>query len=81
MPALIIAFLVRRTSPGPIFYGQERMGLDGKAFTVYKFRSMYPDAEDTTGPVWARDDDPRTTPIGPGCASWISTRCRSSGMC
>ena len=64
VPALIIAFLVRRTSPGPIFYGQERMGLDGKAFTVYKFRSMYPDAEDTTGPVWARDDDPRTTPVG-----------------
>ena len=52
------------TSPGPVFYAQERMGLDGKAFTVYKFRSMYQDAEDTTGPVWARDDDPRTTPIG-----------------
>jgi exopolysaccharide biosynthesis polyprenyl glycosylphosphotransferase len=64
VPALVIAILVRRTSPGPIFYRQERMGLDGQAFTVYKFRSMYPDAEDTTGPVWAREDDPRTTPIG-----------------
>jgi exopolysaccharide biosynthesis polyprenyl glycosylphosphotransferase len=64
IPAVIIAFLVRRTSPGPIFYKQERMGLDGQAFTVYKFRSMYPGAEDATGPVWAREDDPRTTPIG-----------------
>src|SRR5678815_3751579 len=63
-PFAVIAALVRWSSPGPIFYGQERMGLDGRAFTVYKFRSMYPDAEDTTGPVWARDDDPRTTPIG-----------------
>jgi len=64
IPALIIALLVKRTSPGPVFYRQERMGLDGRAFTVYKFRSMYPDAEDTSGPVWARDDDPRTTPVG-----------------
>ena len=38
--------------------------LDGKAFDVYKFRSMYQGAEDETGPVWARDDDPRCTPIG-----------------
>jgi Undecaprenyl-phosphate glucose phosphotransferase len=64
VPALVIAFLVRRTSPGPIFFKQERMGLDGQAFTVYKFRSMYSDAEETTGPVWAGDDDPRATPIG-----------------
>ena len=62
--ALIIALLIKRTSPGPVFYRQERMGLDGKAFTVYKFRSMYRDAEDDTGPVWAREDDPRATPIG-----------------
>ena len=64
VPAAIIALLVRRTSSGPVFYEQERMGLDGKAFTVYKFRSMYHDAEGTTGPIWARDDDPRTTPVG-----------------
>ena len=50
--------------PGPVFYTQERMGLDGKAFTVYKFRSMPVDAEDASGPIWARDDDPRATPIG-----------------
>jgi lipopolysaccharide/colanic/teichoic acid biosynthesis glycosyltransferase len=40
------------------------MGLDGRAFTVYKFRSMADDAEVATGPVWARDDDPRITRIG-----------------
>ena len=40
------------------------MGLDGKAFSVYKFRSMYSDAEDMSGPVWAHDDDPRATSIG-----------------
>jgi Undecaprenyl-phosphate glucose phosphotransferase len=64
IPCLIIAALIKRSSPGPIFYTQERMGLDGKAFTVYKFRSMPVDAEDVTGPIWARDDDPRATTIG-----------------
>ena len=64
MPFLLIALLIRRTSRGPIFYTQERMGLDGKAFHVYKFRSMYEGAEDETGPIWARDNDPRCTPIG-----------------
>ncbi|HEX6462831.1 MAG TPA: sugar transferase, partial [Vicinamibacterales bacterium] len=63
-PFAIISFLIRRTSPGPVFYRQERMGLDGKAFTVLKFRSMHVGAEDETGPVWARDDDPRATPVG-----------------
>jgi Undecaprenyl-phosphate glucose phosphotransferase len=64
IPLGIIALLVKWTSLGPVFYRQERMGLDGKAFNVYKFRSMYVNAEDTSGPVWARDDDPRATPLG-----------------
>jgi len=64
IPFGLIAALVKWTSKGPTFYHQERMGLDGKAFTVYKFRSMHLDAEDSSGPVWARDDDPRATPIG-----------------
>ncbi len=59
-----ISFAIKRTSNGPVFYTQERMGLDGKAFRVYKFRSMYEGAEDNTGPIWARDDDPRCTPVG-----------------
>jgi Undecaprenyl-phosphate glucose phosphotransferase len=64
IPFALIALIIKRTSRGPVFYTQERMGLDGKAFDVYKFRSMYQGAEDETGPVWARDDDPRCTPIG-----------------
>jgi Undecaprenyl-phosphate glucose phosphotransferase len=60
----LIAYLIKRGSPGPVFYTQERMGLDGKAFHVYKFRSMYVGAEDDSGPVWARDEDPRCTPVG-----------------
>ena len=64
IPFAIIAALIRRTSSGPVFYTQERMGLDGKAFQVLKFRSMYIDAEEETGPVWARDNDPRCTPVG-----------------
>jgi Undecaprenyl-phosphate glucose phosphotransferase len=64
IPFAIIAALVKWTSPGPVFYKQERMGLDGMAFTVYKFRSMEKDAEESTGPIWAREDDPRATGIG-----------------
>jgi len=64
VPMGLIALAVRLTSPGPVFYRQERMGLDGRAFTVCKFRSMYHEAERDTGPIWARDDDPRCTPIG-----------------
>jgi len=64
IPLGIIALIIKRTSSGPVFYTQERMGLDGKAFLVYKFRSMYVGAEDDTGPIWARDDDPRCTPVG-----------------
>jgi Undecaprenyl-phosphate glucose phosphotransferase len=64
LPFALIALLIKRASPGTVFYTQERMGLDGKAFNVYKFRSMNEGAEDDTGPVWARDDDPRTTRIG-----------------
>jgi len=64
IPFAIIAALVKFTSVGPVFYKQERMGLDGKAFTVFKFRSMHQDAEEDTGPVWAGDDDPRATSVG-----------------
>ena len=64
VPFAIIAAMVRWSGPGAIFYAQERMGLDGRAFTVYKFRSMRHDAEDTTGPIWSPDNDPRTTTVG-----------------
>lgn len=58
-----VATAVKLTSPGPIFFKQERMGLDGKPFTLFKFRTMRIDAE-AAGPVWAATDDPRATPLG-----------------
>ena len=64
IPVAIIAAIVKLSSRGPVLYAQERMGLDGKAFTVYKFRSMYEGAESESGPVWADENDPRATPIG-----------------
>ena len=64
IPFLLIALMIRRTSTGGVFYTQERMGLDGRAFQVYKFRSMFAGAEDESGPVWARENDPRCTPVG-----------------
>ena len=64
VPFGIIAATIRMTSPGPVFYRQERMGLDGRSFAVLKFRSMAVDAERETGPVWASENDPRRTPVG-----------------
>jgi Undecaprenyl-phosphate glucose phosphotransferase len=64
LPIAILAALVRLTSRGPVFYYQERMGLDGKSITIVKFRSMYDGAESQSGPVWARENDPRVTPLG-----------------
>jgi exopolysaccharide biosynthesis polyprenyl glycosylphosphotransferase len=60
-----IALLVKLTSPGgPVFFVQERLGLDDRPFQLLKFRSMRVDAEAATGPVMARPDDDRTTPLG-----------------
>ena len=61
---LLTALAVRLTSKGPVLYRQRRVGLNGRLFTVYKFRSMYVDAEARTGAVWAVKDDPRITPVG-----------------
>jgi Undecaprenyl-phosphate glucose phosphotransferase len=65
-----IALAVRLTSPGPVLLRQERMGLDGHAFTMLKFRTMHADAEAETGPVWARQDDPRRTALGRLLRRW-----------
>jgi sugar transferase (PEP-CTERM system associated) len=62
--ALIVAILVKLTSRGPILYSQVRTGKDGKLFRLYKFRSMYQDAEAKSGAIWATKDDPRITPLG-----------------
>jgi Undecaprenyl-phosphate glucose phosphotransferase len=59
-----LALAVLATSGRPVFYTQERMGLDGRIFRMLKFRSMPTDAETETGPVWTTEDDPRRTRLG-----------------
>jgi Undecaprenyl-phosphate glucose phosphotransferase len=59
-----IAVLVKATSQGPIFFRQERCGLNGYLFKMLKFRTMRVDAEKETGPVWTARNDERRTPIG-----------------
>jgi exopolysaccharide biosynthesis polyprenyl glycosylphosphotransferase len=61
---ILVAILVKLTSPGPVLFRQTRVGRNEKLFTLYKFRSMYQDAELRTGPVWATRNDPRITPLG-----------------
>lgn len=63
IPMVVIALKIRRESPGPAIYAQRRVGLNGKVFNLYKFRSMYQDAE-VRGAQWAKDEDPRVTPLG-----------------
>jgi exopolysaccharide biosynthesis polyprenyl glycosylphosphotransferase len=60
----LIALLVKLTSTGPVFHSQERVGFQGQAFRMHKFRSMRVDAEVKSGPVWASRDDPRRTGLG-----------------
>jgi exopolysaccharide biosynthesis polyprenyl glycosylphosphotransferase len=66
----LVAWLIWREDRGPIFYRQERMGLDGKPFMMLKLRSMRVDAESTSGPVWATRDDPRRTGFGGFLRRW-----------
>ena len=58
------AVLIKRCSPGPVFFRQERCGEGGRVFTLYKLRTMPVNAEAATGPVWAAENDPRRTPVG-----------------
>jgi exopolysaccharide biosynthesis polyprenyl glycosylphosphotransferase len=70
----IVALLIKLTSPGPVLFRQQRSGLNGRPFTIYKFRTMVTDAEqrkaelaamnEMTGPVFKMTLDPRVTPIG-----------------
>jgi Undecaprenyl-phosphate glucose phosphotransferase len=64
-PLLALAGLAVWLGSGrPIFFRQERMGLDGRVFQMVKFRTMRPDAESETGPVWTAPEDPRRTRLG-----------------
>jgi len=61
---LLEAIAIKLTSEGPVFYIQERVGKNGKAFMLYKFRTMIVDAEKHSGPVWSTENDMRVTFIG-----------------
>ena len=61
---IIISILIKLDSVGPIFYRQERIGLNGKLFNIYKFRTMTHNAECDSGPVWSTPMDNRVTDIG-----------------
>jgi Undecaprenyl-phosphate glucose phosphotransferase len=65
-----VALAIRASSGAPVLYVQERMGLDGRLFRMLKFRTMRPGAEDESGPVWARADDPRRTRLGAFLRRW-----------
>jgi sugar transferase (PEP-CTERM system associated) len=60
----LIALAIKLSSAGPVFYGQRRAGCNGAVFTCYKLRTMREDAESSTGPTWAGNDDPRITRVG-----------------
>ena len=65
LPVMVItALLIRLESPGSVLYCQQRVGLHGKAFTLFKFRSMTVDAERGGKPTWAQQQDPRVTRVG-----------------
>ena len=61
---ILIAFLIKVDSTGPMFYRQTRVGRNGRHFKILKFRSMRTDAEKHSGPVWAGKNDPRVTRLG-----------------
>jgi len=61
---LLLSLLVKLGSSGPVFYAQERIGMDGRNFMMLKFRSMKIGAESESGPVWAKENDPRQTSLG-----------------
>jgi sugar transferase (PEP-CTERM system associated) len=61
---VVIAAAVKWSSPGPVMYRQQRVGFQGRVFTVFKFRSMCANAEAATGAVWAQQNDERITGVG-----------------
>src|SRR5262245_7032388 len=61
---LLMALLVKWTSPGPALYTQRRLGGTGRPFTIFKLRTMQHNCESLTGPRWSVPGDPRVTPLG-----------------
>ena len=64
IPMLIVALIIKITSPGPLIFKQERIGLHNKAFQMYKFRSMRVQDASEEKKAWTTKNDPRVTPIG-----------------
>ena len=62
--SIVTSVAIKFNSKGPVFFKQERSGMNGIVFKMLKFRSMYLDAEKLTGPVWSPKDDPRITAVG-----------------
>ena len=60
----IAAICIKINSPGAVLYSQDRVGHHGKIIKIWKFRTMKPDAEKQTGPVWAKEKDDRVTCVG-----------------
>ena len=67
---LVAAPLIKRSSPGPVFYRQTRCGIGGQCFTILKLRTMPVDAEAATGPVWTTANDTRRTRVGEFLRKW-----------
>ncbi len=80
VPLIVIAVLVKLTSRGPALYHQQRIGLGGRPFEIYKFRTMNVDAETKTGPVWrgAAIHAARSLATCSDARAW--TNCRSFSM-
>lgn len=60
----VLCLIIKLTSKGPVFFQQERVGQGGVPFKILKLRTMIQDAESSTGPIWAQDNDPRVTRFG-----------------
>ncbi len=61
---LFLSILIKATSPGPVFFAQERVGFRNRIFTLYKLRTMITGAEEKSGPVFSTEEDDRVTPVG-----------------
>jgi sugar transferase (PEP-CTERM system associated) len=71
LPVIIAtAILIKIDSKGPVIFSQERLGENKKTYLIYKFRSMFSDAEKQSGPTWAKDNDHRITRVGKYIRQW-----------
>ena len=78
---LLIAIAVKLSSAGPVFFSQERVGLNGQVFQMLKFRTMKVTPLQESETRWTTTGDPRRPPLEPFCATAAWTNCRSFSMC